>query len=126
MDAAKEPKADVASLPGNWITLRQAVEKSRNGAAWWLFNEVTPEEGLSYLTQMQFDKIVPDDYNMAASLGGFTYGVTAEEMAGASAPWKTEACTGNRTVLSEWRIWPGKTSTQEGSRRRFIPSRRRP
>ena len=83
VDAAKEPKADVASLPGNWITLRQAVEKSRNGAAWWLFNEVTPEEGLSYLTQMQFDKIVPDDYNMAASLGGFTYGVTAEEMAGA-------------------------------------------
>ena len=83
VDAAKEPKADVASLPGNWITLRQAVEKSRNGAAWWLFNEVTPEEGLSYLTQMRFDKIVPDDYNMAASLGGFTYGVTAEEMAGA-------------------------------------------
>ena len=83
VDAAKEPKADVASLPGNWITLRQAVEKSRNGAAWWLFNEVTPEGGLSYLTQMQFDKIVPDDYNMAASLGGFTYGVTAEEMAGA-------------------------------------------
>ena len=83
---------------------------------------MTPEEGLSYLTQMQFDKIVPDDYNMAASLGGFTYGVTAEEMAGASAPWKTEACTGNRTVLSEWRIWPGKTSTQEGSRRRFIPA----
>lgn len=83
VDAAKEPKVDVASLPGNWITLRQAVEKSRNGAAWWLFNEVTPEEGLSYLTQMRFDKIVPDDYNMAASLGGFTYGVTAEEMAGA-------------------------------------------
>ena len=71
------------SLPGNWITMRQAVERSRNGAAWWLFNEVTPEEGLSYLTKMRFDNIVPDDYNMAASLGGFTYGVTAEEMAGA-------------------------------------------
>lgn len=83
VDAAKKPGADVFSLPGNWITMRQAVEKSRNGAAWWLFNEVTPEEGLSYLTKMRFDNIVPDDYNMAASLGGFTYGVTAEEMAGA-------------------------------------------
>lgn len=83
VDAAKKPGADVPSLPGNWITMRQAVERSRNGAAWWLFNEVTPETGLSYLTQMRFDHIVPDDYNMAASLGGFTYGVTAEEMAGA-------------------------------------------
>ena len=83
VDEAKKPKADVASLPGNWLTMRRALERSRNGAAWWLFHEITPEEGLSYLTKMRFDNIVPDDYNMAASLGGFTYGVTAEEMAGA-------------------------------------------
>ena len=40
---------------------------------------------MSYLTSMRFDNIVPGDYYLAASLGGFTHGVTSEEMAGAYA-----------------------------------------
>lgn len=63
------------------ITLRRAVEKSRNVVAWRLFEELTPKVGLEYLKEMNFAKIVPDDYYLASSLGGFTYGTSALEMA---------------------------------------------
>lgn len=65
------------------ITLRRAVEVSKNTVAWKLFEELTPEVGLSYVTDMQFRNIVPSDYVPAASLGGLTYGVCTLEMAGA-------------------------------------------
>ena len=83
VDAAKEKGADVENLPGQVLPLRQAVERSLNGVAWYVYHAITPEVGMSYLTKMSFNNIVPDDYYMASSLGGFTYGVTTEEMAGA-------------------------------------------
>lgn len=67
------------------ITVRAAVEKSKNTVAWKLFTELTPEVGLSYLLQMGFRKIVASDYVPAASLGGLTYGVSSLEMASAYA-----------------------------------------
>lgn len=63
------------------ITLRKAVEKSKNVVAWKLFNKLGPERGLSYVQKMRFSKIVPDDYYLSSSLGGLTYGVTTVEMA---------------------------------------------
>lgn len=66
-----------------WISIRSAVEKSKNTVAWNLFEELTPEVGLDYLKQMEFKKIVKDDYVLAASIGGMTYGVTTVEMASA-------------------------------------------
>lgn len=51
------------------MTLRTAVEKSRNGVAWYVYDDITPELGMSYLTQMRFDNIVPDDYYPASALG---------------------------------------------------------
>lgn len=65
------------------ITLRRAVEVSKNTVAWKLFEELTPEVGLSYVTKMKFRNIIPSDYVPAASLGGLTYGVCTLEMAGA-------------------------------------------
>lgn len=65
------------------ITMRRAVEVSKNTVAWKLFEELTPEVGLSYVTNMQFRNIVPSDYVPPASLGGLTYGVCTLEMAGA-------------------------------------------
>ena len=82
---AKRKDAVVRELPGETMPLRTAVEKSRNGVAWYIYDDITPEIGMSYLTEMRFDRIVPDDYYPAASLGGFTNGVTTEEMAGAYA-----------------------------------------
>ena len=65
------------------ISLRTAVEKSKNVVAWDLFQELTPSAGLKYLKVMGFSKISSRDQVPAASLGGFTYGVTTVEMASA-------------------------------------------
>ena len=87
VDAAKRAAngTDLTRLPGGTMTLRRGVELSRNGVAWSVYADITPEVGMSYLTKMRFDNIVPGDYYLAASLGGFTHGVTSEEMAGAYA-----------------------------------------
>lgn len=65
------------------ISLRRAVAKSKNTVAWKLFAELTPKVGLSYLTDMEFSKIVDDDYVLSSSLGGFTKGVSSVEMSSA-------------------------------------------
>lgn len=85
VSAAKEKGAVVKNLSGDLLPLRSAVEYSKNGAAWSVYDDVTPELGMAYLTQMRFSSIQPDDYYMAASLGGFSTGATTEEMAGAYA-----------------------------------------
>lgn len=63
------------------ITLRTAVAKSRNTVAWQIFNELTPHKCISYLTNMNFQKVSPQDEVPAASIGGFTQGVSPLEMA---------------------------------------------
>lgn len=69
------------AVSGSPIIFREAVERSKNGAAWGLMLEITPKKALSYLQNMKYAKIVPDDYYPSAALGGFTYGVTTVEMA---------------------------------------------
>ncbi len=63
------------------ITLRYAVEQSKNTVAWKLLQELTPETGLQYLKNMDFAKLDERDNVPAISLGGFTYGMSAVEMA---------------------------------------------
>ena len=67
------------------MTLRDAVKYSKNTIAWKVYQEVTPRVGISYLMKMGFKKVWYDRDYAAAALGGFTYGVTSEEMAGAYA-----------------------------------------
>lgn len=62
-------------------TIRVAVEKSINTVAWNLYEELSPETGLSYLKAMDFSKIESDDYRLSTALGGFTNGMSALEMA---------------------------------------------
>ncbi len=81
------------------ITLRRAVEVSKNTVAWKLFEELTPEVGLSYITDMQFRNIVPSDYVPAASLGGLTYGVCTLEMAGAYCTLANDGLYRNPTCI---------------------------
>ncbi len=63
------------------VTLTAAVQQSMNTVAWQVFEDITPEVGLSYIKNMHFEKIVDEDYTLAASLGGLTYGASAVEMA---------------------------------------------
>lgn len=65
------------------MKLSRAIELSKNTIAWKLFEELTPQRGMSYLHKMNFAKIVARDYVPAASLGGFTIGVSPLEMASA-------------------------------------------
>lgn len=65
------------------IPLRYAVEQSRNPVAWKLFQELTPEVGLSYPLKMNFQKIDKEDYRLPTALGGLTNGVSPLEMAAA-------------------------------------------
>lgn len=67
------------------ITVRRAIAVSKNTIAWKLFEELTPRTGLAYLLKMGFQRIVATDYVPAAALGGFTYGVSALEIASAYA-----------------------------------------
>lgn len=67
------------------VKLRYAVAQSLNTVAWQLYDQLTPEVGLQYLKNMNFTGIVKDDYTLATSLGGFTKGVSALEMASAYA-----------------------------------------
>lgn len=92
------------------ITIRTAVEKSVNTIAWKLYDQLTPDKGLSYLKAMNFSRISPSDYRLATALGGFTNGVSALEMASGFATiendgyYRTPTCIvkiedGNGTVL---------------------------
>ncbi len=63
------------------VTLRYAVEVSKNTSAWMLFEELTPKVGLSYLKRMSFSRITDEDEVPAASIGGLTNGVSPLEMA---------------------------------------------
>ena len=79
---AKQPNADIQSMRGKEYTLEEAVWWSLNGTAWQVFDRITPEAGLSYLRKMRYARVCPSDYYDAASLGGFTYGVSTVEQAG--------------------------------------------
>lgn len=80
------------------ISLRTAVEKSRNVVAWRVFKELGPVNGLKYLQNMGFGRIVPTDYVPSAGIGGLTHGVSTVEMASAYAAlenfgvWRDPTC----------------------------------
>ena len=76
------PKNSSGNYSGE-MKLYRAIEVSKNTVAWKLFLELTPQVGLSYLLNMNFARIKENDYFPAASLGGFTIGVSPLEMAAA-------------------------------------------
>lgn len=67
------------------IPLRYAVQTSKNTVAWSMFEELTPEVGLSYLKEMNFARLDEQDLRPTSALGGLTNGVSAVEMASAYA-----------------------------------------
>ena len=64
------------------ISLARAVAASKNVVAYRLFEQLTPQVGAEYLLNMNFNYLtIEDRQNMAACLGGLTYGATTVEMA---------------------------------------------
>lgn len=67
------------------MTLRNALSRSKNTVAWQLFEELSPQVGLSYLKAMNFSRISPEDERLTSSLGGLTTGVSPVELTSAYA-----------------------------------------
>lgn len=64
------------------VSLRKAVQKSSNVATYRLYQELGPEDCLTYLEDMHFKGLEEADYKYDTTcLGGFTKGTTAVEMA---------------------------------------------
>lgn len=63
------------------MTLRKAVENSRNTVAWQLFQILTPAQGMKYLDKMNFSHITDEDVRMISCIGGLKYGTSPLEMA---------------------------------------------
>ncbi len=75
------PKNSGGSYSG-WTSLRNAVVLSRNVVAYRLFEELTPQVGVSYLKKMEFNNLEPIDYEILSSgIGGLTNGTNVVEMA---------------------------------------------
>ena len=81
------------------ITVRTAVEKSKNTVAWNLLAALTPEKGLEYLAKMNFARLDENDKRQAAALGGFTTGVSPLEMASAYATIENDGCYWEPTCI---------------------------
>lgn len=94
------------------ITLRTAIEQSKNTVAWNLFDELTPEVGLSYLKRMNFRKLDARDQVLAASLGGFTYGTNTLEMAAAYAAIENDGVYREPTCILRIMDASGKLITE--------------
>lgn len=65
------------------MTLREALLRSKNTIAWQIYRFITPQAGCDYLMRLGFKRVYMDKKYMACALGGFTYGVSAEEMTAA-------------------------------------------
>lgn len=65
------------------VTLRYAVEISINTVPFQIALDYGADNLLEYLKEMEFSNIVDEDNHAGVSIGGFTYGVTPLEMAGA-------------------------------------------
>lgn len=94
------PRNSDGTYLGN-ITLRRAIAKSKNTIAWKLFEELTPTVGLSYLKNMNFQKIVSQDYTAAAALGGLTVGTSPVEMASGFAAIENDGKYREPTCISK-------------------------
>jgi membrane peptidoglycan carboxypeptidase len=81
------------------VTLQTAIAKSINTVAWQLYEELTPEVGLSYLKKMNFTQITQEDYGLASALGGFTKGVSPLEMAAGFATIENDGIYRNPTCI---------------------------
>lgn len=76
------PKNATGDYSGS-VTLRYALEKSINTIPYRITSSIGGDVALSYLEKMQFQTLTHTDKNPIIAVGGFTKGVTTEEMASA-------------------------------------------
>jgi penicillin-binding protein 4 len=107
------------------VTLNTAFSQSYNTPALRLFEKVGIENAFSKLDKFHFEKVQEQDYTYAASIGGFTYGMSPLEMTDAYTSFIdgnyqpahaiTKVTDYNGKVLYEWNetretIWSKQTT----------------
>lgn len=84
------------------MPVREALARSVNTVAVQLFSDTGAETAVSYLGRMRFSTLSYGDYyNSALSLGGFTNGVTVEDMAGGYACLQNEGVYRDPTCVKK-------------------------
>lgn len=82
------------------MTVREALTRSKNTVAFQVFKKVGIETSLSYLDKLHFTSLsYADNYAPAISLGGFTYGVTVNNMCRGYATLANDGKLSSRTCL---------------------------
>lgn len=103
------------------MTLRTAVMKSKNTVAWKIYrDDITPKMGIGFLLNMGFHKVWMDKNTSAVALGGFTYGVSTEEMAGAFATIVNDGQYRQPTCVTRITNTSGKTIVDTSGREQRI------
>lgn len=93
------PKNSGGKYRGN-VSVREALARSINTVAFQIFKDVGPDIALSYLDKMNFSSLsFADNTAPAVSLGGFTYGVTVNDMCRGYATLKNSGKMSSRTCL---------------------------
>lgn len=92
------PKNATGYYIGN-TNIRTAVEQSINTIAWKLLEEIGVKTGISYLKEMNFKRIVKEDYVPSVAVGGFTYGTSSYEMAAGYATIANDGIYRNPTCI---------------------------
>ncbi|MFT9847221.1 transglycosylase domain-containing protein [Aneurinibacillus sp. REN35] len=90
------------TFPGNWtpknsgstfkgpMSVRSALAQSRNIPAVKVYFETGVRKSLAYVKKMGVNTIVDNDYYLPTALGGFTRGISVEEMTNAYATFANE------------------------------------
>lgn len=94
------PKNAVGYYIGK-TNIRTAVTQSINTIAWKMLGEIGIDNGINYLKEMNFKRIVKDDYVPAAAIGGFTYGMSTCEMAAGYATIENDGVYRNPTCIKK-------------------------
>lgn len=82
------------------VTVREALARSINTVAFQVYKEVGQETAISYLDKLQFSSLsYADNTAPAVSLGGFTYGVTINDMCRGYATLENNGKMSSRTCL---------------------------
>ena len=74
---------------------------SNNTVAWSIYEKITPKAGTAFLIKSGFRKVFVDKDRVAGALGGFTYGVTTEEMAGGYAAIENDGIYRTPTCITQ-------------------------
>ena len=82
------------------VSVREALARSINTVAFQVFKEVGSDIAMDYLNKLQFSSLsYADNTAPAVSLGGFTYGVTVNDMCRGYATLENNGKMSSRTCL---------------------------